>query len=72
MTDDVAQLIIDRVAELERERAGFIADVATLRELLSAALDALHTLQEQNDRLRVCLRRDLGRIADAAPERRAA
>jgi regulator of replication initiation timing len=64
----------DRVVALEAENESLRVDVGTLRAIVRAALAQLHTLQTQNDRLRVCLRRDMWQKygPDAKEKRRAA
>lgn len=57
--------LLDRVLDLE-------ADNAALRETLRASVAMLHTLQEQNARLRICMRRNLWDTYGRITERRRA
>jgi hypothetical protein len=62
------------IQHLALENAGLREDNRALRETLRESVTMLHTLTEQNKRLRTCLRRDLwaiyGRVTE--PKRRAA
>src|SRR4051812_28014785 len=56
--DLAIEVLADEEAHLRARVADLEADNRTIRELLSAALERLHALTEQNARLRLCLHRN--------------